>query len=81
MQTYEFSAKVTAEGKLELPEIYLENLPDDPVIRVVVMVANPSEPDEEELEFSSERFRQSWHEAMTGQVRPLSELWEGVDVE
>jgi len=26
-------------------------------------------------------FRQGWHEAMTGQTRPLSELWEGVDAE
>ncbi len=26
-------------------------------------------------------FRQGWQEAMTGQTRPLSELWEGVDAE
>lgn len=26
-------------------------------------------------------FRQGWQEAMNGQTRPLSELWEGVDAE
>jgi hypothetical protein len=26
-------------------------------------------------------FRQGWQEAMMGQTRPLSELWEGVDAE
>lgn len=24
-------------------------------------------------------FRQGWQEAMTGQTRPVSELWEGID--
>jgi hypothetical protein len=26
-------------------------------------------------------FRQGWQEAMAGQTRPLTELWEGIDVE
>ena len=26
-------------------------------------------------------FRQGWQEAMTGQTRPVSELWEGIDAE
>jgi hypothetical protein len=26
-------------------------------------------------------FRQGWQEAMTGQTRPISELWEGIDAE
>lgn len=24
-------------------------------------------------------FRQAWHEAMTGQTIPLSQLWEGIE--
>jgi hypothetical protein len=26
-------------------------------------------------------FRQGWQESMTGQTRPVSELWEGIDAE
>jgi hypothetical protein len=26
-------------------------------------------------------FRQGWQEAMEGQTRPVSELWEGIDAE
>jgi hypothetical protein len=26
-------------------------------------------------------FRQGWQEAMTGQTRPISELWESIDAE
>jgi len=26
-------------------------------------------------------FRQGWQEAMTGQTRPVFELWEGIDAE
>jgi len=26
-------------------------------------------------------FRQGWQEATTGQTRPVSELWEGIDAE
>jgi hypothetical protein len=26
-------------------------------------------------------FRQGWYEAMTGQTRPLAELWEGIDAQ
>jgi len=31
--------------------------------------------------FSAERFRESWQQAMTGQTLPLSQLWEGIDVD
>jgi len=33
------------------------------------------------LKSAEECFRQGWHEAMTGQTVPLSELWEGIDAE
>jgi len=36
---------------------------------------------DETLKSAEECFRQGWHEAMTGQTVPLSELWEGIDVE
>ena len=28
-----------------------------------------------------ECFRQGWQDAMTGNIQPISELWEGIDAE
>ena len=44
-------------------------------VRIIVL-ANE---DEEALPSPEESFRQGWHEAMTGETVPLSELWEGID--
>ena len=42
-------------------------------VRVIVLA------DEEPLKPAEDCFRQGWHEAMTGETVPLSELWEGID--
>ncbi len=36
---------------------------------------------EEDTDFSAASFRKSWKQAMTEQTLPLSQLWEGIDVE
>lgn len=36
---------------------------------------------EVDTEFSAASFQQSWEQAITGQTLPLSQLWEGIDVE
>lgn len=36
---------------------------------------------EDDTDFSSESFRQSWQQAINGQTLPLSQLWEGIDVD
>jgi hypothetical protein len=33
------------------------------------------------LPSAEESFRQGWHEALTGETRPLAELWDGIDAE
>ena len=33
------------------------------------------------LQAAQESFRQGWQEAITGQTRPVTELWEGIDAE
>jgi hypothetical protein len=37
--------------------------------------------DEDEIGFSSESFRRSWEQAMTGKTLPASVLWEDDDIE
>jgi len=41
-------------------------------VRVIVLAEEP-------LKSAEDCFRQGWHEAMTGEIVPLSELWEGID--
>jgi hypothetical protein len=44
-----------------------------------VIALNEALDDEEDThETILEDFRQGWHEAMTGQTRPISELWDAL---
>ena len=83
MKAYEFPAKLTADGTLEVPPDLLENLPIDQTMRVIVLLeeTNGSVEDEDEDESPLESFRQAWHEAMTGQTLPVSQLWDAIDGE
>ncbi len=36
---------------------------------------------EEDTDFSIASFRQSWQQAITEQTLPLSQMWEGIDVD
>lgn len=42
--------------------------------------ANQSEPYETPTEEAIEGIRQGLHEALTGQILPLSAMWEGIDL-
>jgi hypothetical protein len=42
MKAYEFKAKINADGKLEISEIYLKDLPSDSAVNVVVIVEIPN---------------------------------------
>lgn len=45
-------------------------------VKVIVLVAEEAD----ELDESpQESFRQGWHDAMTGNISPVSQLWEGID--
>jgi hypothetical protein len=84
MKAYEFPAKLNAAGILEIPEAVLKNLSTEQEMRVIVLVSEQTDETEsidDELGFSIDRFRQSWQQAITGQTLPLSQLWEGVDVD
>ena len=84
MRAYEFPAKITPEGTLEVPEELLGDLPNNKVVRVIVLVnelVDGKESVKDSFEFSAESFRKSWHEAVTGQTIPLSQLWEDIEVD
>jgi hypothetical protein len=51
-------------------------------IEIIVLMSEESDP-EAEADESKETiladFRQAWHEAMTGQTVPASQIWEGIE--
>ncbi|WP_238360933.1 hypothetical protein [Iningainema tapete] len=53
MKAYEFPAKVMPDGKLELPDVRLEDLANNSVVRLIVLIEEPAdfvEIDEDEEE-------------------------------
>lgn len=84
MKAYEFPAKLTSNGTLEVPPDLLESLPINQTVRVIVLLEETNgslDKDEDENESPVESFRQAWHEAMTGQTLPVSQLWDSIDAE
>ena len=47
MRAYEFPTKVTPEGKLELPDTLRNLLPNDQEVRVLILVSEPEDTDED----------------------------------
>jgi len=48
MKAYEFPCKVTSEGRLELPEALTKLLPANQVVRVIILLNEPTEREDEE---------------------------------
>jgi hypothetical protein len=53
MKTYEFPAKLNPEGKLDLPEKLLKELPINQEIRVIVLVQETKDLESEENKYWS----------------------------
>lgn len=47
MKAYELSVKVTSEGTLELPETLRTMLPRDQLIRVILLIPEPTDTEEQ----------------------------------
>ncbi|NEQ65830.1 MAG: hypothetical protein F6K21_10080 [Symploca sp. SIO2D2] len=37
--------------------------------------------EEDNTDFSADSFRKSWPQAVTGQTLPVSQIWEGIDLD
>ncbi|NEQ68548.1 MAG: hypothetical protein F6K21_24210 [Symploca sp. SIO2D2] len=37
--------------------------------------------EEDNTDFSADSFRKSWQQAVTGQTLPISQIWEGIDLD
>jgi hypothetical protein len=81
MKAIETTASINEKGQLTLDQT-LENTKPQRV-RVIVLMSEEEEndPDETPTSIVIEGIRQGLQEALSGQTIPLSEMWEGIDVE
>jgi len=65
MKAYELPLKVTPEGKLELPETLLALLPREQVVRVIILVPDPTDSEEHTMwsRLTTEQFFAGYSEA------------------
>lgn len=78
MKAIKVTGTVNNKGQLFLDE----PLTVDKFTRVrVIVLLSDSDSDEELLESPQESFRQGWRDVNTGNVLPVSQLWDGIDAE
>ena len=79
MKAIKMTGTINTDGQLIL---------DNPIttdqnsrVEVIVLIQETSEIDQNNTskEVILEDFRQAWHEAMTGQTIPASQIWEGIE--
>ncbi|MEY3305840.1 MAG: hypothetical protein ACK5RE_07420 [Pseudanabaena sp.] len=78
-----FKALIEMMSSLELREkIKLRELLDRDIAKTQQKSQNPpSQETYQELEPTIESFRRGWDDVMNGRTRPISELWDGIDVD
>ncbi|MBW4622195.1 MAG: hypothetical protein KME17_22930 [Cyanosarcina radialis HA8281-LM2] len=79
MKAIETNATLTENGQLTL---------DEPLpllhrnrVRVIVLIPEEDELEEDSIETIREGLDRGWQEVLTGKTRPVSQLWEGMDVD
>ncbi len=78
MKAIEVTGTVDDKGQLSLDA----PLTVDKFTRVrVIVLLSDADNDKELLESPQESFRQGWHDVKTGNVLPVSQLWDGIDAE
>ncbi|MGV0105821.1 hypothetical protein NSTCB13_04583 [Nostoc sp. DSM 114160] len=59
MKAYEFPANVTTEGKIELPDVILQQLVNKQQVKVIILVNEPTE---------EEQKKAAWHRLAAEQL-------------
>jgi hypothetical protein len=65
MKAYEFPVKVTSDGRLILPDTLSELLPSNQVVRVILLVSEPTDVEEQAVwsHLTAEQFFAGYSEA------------------
>jgi hypothetical protein len=85
MQTYEFPATISADGKLELPPDLQFPVPANRSARVIVMIETDSELEDDACDDPTpaqiaHNIRQAFQEKQAGKRISLNQLWDGIDI-
>ncbi|XGV96054.1 MAG: hypothetical protein ACAF41_25365 [Leptolyngbya sp. BL-A-14] len=79
MKALKVMATIDDQGQLMLDHPLLTD--KNSRVEVIVLIPEASEAEAEEQSKSAllQDFRQAWHEAMTGQTIPVTQLWKGLE--
>jgi hypothetical protein len=77
MKAIETTATLTEHGHLTLDEPLTFTHPSR--VRVIVLIAEDEEFEEDSIETIREGIYQGWQDALVGKTYPVSQLWEGMD--
>ena len=79
MKEIEVMGTVNEQGQLSLDQPL--TITKNTRVRVIVLLTENEEVQDEVLESAEESFRQGWYDAMTGNTLPVSQLWQGIDAD
>ncbi|NJK53757.1 MAG: hypothetical protein HC936_14925 [Leptolyngbyaceae cyanobacterium SU_3_3] len=80
MRAIETTATLTEDGQLTLDEPL--NLARNSRVRIIVLVSeSEDDPDDTAIAEIREGLYQGWQDVLAGRTKPISQLWEGMDVD
>jgi hypothetical protein len=80
MKAIETTATLTEDGQLTLDEPL--NLAQNSRVRVIVLVSESEEaPEDTPIEEIRAGLYQGWQDILAGRTQPVSQIWEGLDVD
>jgi hypothetical protein len=80
MKAIETTATLAENGQLTLDEPLALGI--NSRVRVIVLITEPEDdPDDTPIADIREGLYQGWQDVLAGKVQPVSQLWEGLDVD
>lgn len=80
MKAIETNATLTANGQLTLDQPLI--LAHQQRVRVIILISETEEDlDDTPIETIREGLYQGWQDVLKGNTKPVSQLWEGMDVD
>lgn len=79
MKEIEVMGTVNEQGQLSLDQPL--TITKNTRVRVIVLLTENEEVQDEVLESAEESFRQGWYDAIIGNTLPVSQLWQGINAD
>ena len=79
MKEIEVMGTVNEQGQLSLDQPL--TITKNTRVRVIVVLTENEEVQDEVLESAEESFRQGWYDAIIGNTLPVSQLWQGINAD